>query len=242
MNSLPPFKLNLSDPLSVWRAESFWDKEVETLAWLRFFSSFQESSIDTLVDVGANIGIYSLYWLSLSDSSRTISCEPSPHNLHLLKQNLSLNEYQDRVVVVDKPIFSSLTEGRIHVPDNRPASSGAQFGAETEPHSLDRLKVTATTLDSIIPDASAEYILKIDIDGLDFEALKGGGQSLKSGSVKSVLIEASEEIQAQIQDFLVDFSFVEDDRFNNLQGHSDNRRKDKNQQERNRIYSLTSTF
>lgn len=242
MKSLPPFRLNLSDPLSLWRAESFWDKEVETLAWLKFFSSFQESSIETLIDVGANIGIYSLYWLSLSDSSRTISCEPAPHNLRLLKQNLSLNEYQDRVKVVDEPIFSSLTEGQIHFPDNLPASSGAQFSAESEPHSFDLVRATATTLDKIIPDASGEYILKIDIDGLDFEALKGGGQSLKSGSVKSVLIEASEQIQAQILDFLVEFSFVEDDRFNNLQGHSDNRRKDKNQQERNRIYSLTSTF
>ena len=242
MTSPPPFKLDMSDPLSVWRAESFWDKEVETLEWLRFFSSFQKTSIDTLVDVGANIGIYSLYWLSLRDTSKAISCEPLPDNVRLLKKNFDLNEYQNRVTVVEEPIYSSLTKGQIHVPDNRPASSGAQFSSTSDSQTRGMIKANATTLDMIVPNLCVGYILKIDIDGLDFEALKGGAKSLKSGSIKSVLIEASDQIQTQIEAFLVNFSFVADKRFNNLNGHSDNRRKRQNRQERNRIYSLTSTF
>ena len=35
-----PFKMSLSDPLSIWRAETFWSKEPETIEWLKFFGNF----------------------------------------------------------------------------------------------------------------------------------------------------------------------------------------------------------
>jgi len=242
MNIPPPFQLDLSDPLSQWRAETFWTKEVETLEWLKFFSTFQENSIETLVDVGANIGVYSLYWLSLRSTAKCISCEPFADNSHLLKLNLQLNGYGDRVKIIEQPIYSELSEGQLRILDIRPGSSGAQFDSTPESLTLESKKLKAVTLDSLILDCPVAYILKIDVDGLDFDILKGSVRSLKSGCVKSILIESSEEVQLQINDFLQGFSFVPDDRFNNLSGHSDIRRKEKNSYERNRVYSLTSAF
>ena len=107
---------------------------------------------------------------------------------------------------------------------------------------LESKKLQAVTLDSMLLDCPVAYILKIDVDGLDFDILKGSVQLLELGCVKSILIESSEEVQLQINNFLQGFSFVPDDRFNNLSGHSDTRRKEKNSYERNRVYSLTSTF
>lgn len=242
MTASPPFRLDVTDPLSAWRAETFWTKEIETLEWLRHFSNFHEDPIDTLVDVGANIGIYSLYWLSLRISSRAVACEPAPDNLALLRRNFQLNEYENRVSVVGEPVYSSLAQGQILVPDDRPGSSGAQFKSDRELSSVTVAKVRTTTLDEIITNSSGACVLKIDVDGLDFEVLKGGVRSLGSGSVKSVLIEATEKVQSEIQSFLLEFNFVGDERFNNLIGHSDERRKREKQEERNRIYSLTSTF
>lgn len=242
MNTPPPFQLDLSDPLSKWRAETFWTKEVETIEWLKFFSAFQENSIETLVDVGANISVYSLFWLSLRGTAKCISCEPFADSSHLLKLNLQLNGYEGRVKIIEQPIYSELSEGQLRIIDIRPGSSGAQFDSTLESLSLEPKKLKSVTLDSLILDYTVAYILKIDVDGLDFDILKGSVQSLKTGCVKSILIESSEEIQLQINDFLQCFSFVPDDRFNNLSGHSDTRRKEKNSYERNRVYSLTSTF
>ena len=237
-----PFQLDVSDPLSAWRANSFWSKEVETLQWLKFFANFREESLNTLIDVGANIGIYSLYWLSLSKSLRTISCEPFPENLRLLKLNLSLNEFENRAMIIDQPLYSSSSEGQLYAPDNRPGSSGSQFGPIHKESSSESARVQSTTLDKIYGDYAAGCILKVDVDGLDYEILKGGTQSLKSGKIESVLVEASEQVHSEISNFLNDFNFVGDERFNKLDGHSDIRRESQNMIERNRVYSLTSTF
>jgi FkbM family methyltransferase len=237
-----PFKLDLNDPLSVWRSESFWSKEVETIKWLDFFSECQDYEIGTLIDVGANIGIYSLYWLSLNDCLRTVSCEPFSENLRLLKSNVHLNGYEGRVKIVENPLYSELADGLLDVKDHRPGSSGSQFNSIGGRKSPDRIRVAATTLDKLILDYSEGYILKIDVDGLDFEILKGGVTALKSGCVRSILIEAPEEIQSEIADFLQDFTFFPDKRFNEVDGHSDSRRKSKNTQERNRVYTLNSTI
>jgi FkbM family methyltransferase len=237
-----PFQLDLKDPLSIWRAESFWTKEFETIEWLGYFSTFQNCSIETFVDVGANIGIYSLYWLSLRDSSKAISCEPSGENIGVLRKNFRLNGYVNRVQIVEDPLYSNLAEGQLHVPDHRPGSSGTQFSSTIESTLSEAGRVKATILDEVIPDSSRAYILKIDVDGLDFEILKGGEASLESGCVKSVLIEATDKVQLEVSEFLQDFKFLADERFNGLEGHSDVRRKNNNKQERNRVYSLTSTF
>ena len=50
------FKIYSENSLEDYRASSFFEKEPETVAWI---DDFSEGSI--YYDVGANIGIYSLY-------------------------------------------------------------------------------------------------------------------------------------------------------------------------------------
>jgi FkbM family methyltransferase len=241
MTSSLPFKLDLSDPLSVWRSEGFWTKEIETIKWLDHFSAYEEYAVGTLIDVGANIGIYSLYWLSLHNNLRTVSCEPFSENLRLLRSNVHLNRYGTRVNIIENPLYSKLAKGLLDVTDHRPGSSGSQFNSLGEKDSSGTKGVTTTTLDELILDHYETYILKIDVDGLDFEILKGGVKALESGCVRSILIEASEEVQVQIATYLQNFSFSPDERFNHIDGHSDERRKNNKRQERNRVYTLNSS-
>lgn len=49
-----------------------------------------------LVDVGANLGYFSLVWLAARSDNTCISIEASPCNLPLLKQNIEFNGFQDR--------------------------------------------------------------------------------------------------------------------------------------------------
>jgi len=70
-----PFRIDTTDELSLWRANTFFDKEPETIEWLKFFSN-KSNSTNLLVDVGANIGLYTLFWLSLNTNNRAIAIEP----------------------------------------------------------------------------------------------------------------------------------------------------------------------
>jgi len=51
----------------------------------------------TIVDIGANIGCFSL--LAARTASRVIACEPHPKNLDLLKKNIVLNNVQNVEIV-----------------------------------------------------------------------------------------------------------------------------------------------
>ena len=242
MSSSLPFLMDESDSLSQWRAETFWTKEVETLAWLEFFSEFEDASITNLVDVGSNVGVYSLYWLSMNPSSQVVACEPFEKNMKLLKSNLRLNSMLDRVELISSPLYSTSVSGSLVLNDLRPGSSGSQFrtihGVESGlGHSVD-----STTLDNILFGNIDRKILKIDVDGLDFEILQGAKASLLSGSICSVLIEAPEPIQFQISAFLEQYMYVPDLRFDAVESHSDLRRIAAGKSERNRVYTQSACF
>lgn len=232
-----PFRLDTSSQLSLWRAETFWTKEVETITWLNYFSDFDDISIDTLVDVGSNIGIYSLYWLSRKSKAKVIACEPFTENMNLLKTNLGLNSMADRATLVASPLYSESVLGTLLLDDLRPGSSGSQFTIEGEIESASKTDLTSTTVDEILLGSKDHKILKIDVDGLDFDILKGAQRSLESGTICSVLIEAADTAQLEISDFLSEFNFLPHQRFNQVASHSDGRRIAAGKVERNRVYS-----
>lgn len=230
----PPFLIDQQDELSIWRYESFYDKEPETIKWINFFATSKMPL--SFLDVGANIGMYSLYFLSLVKDKTVICVEPFQKNFELLNQNLSLNNYLDRAQVVKNPLSSGIKEGRATVSDMRPGGSGYKL-IEGEQGYQESINVQVLDIDSILYPFDQKYVLKIDTDGSDFEILQGGIKALQSGCIVSVLIEASQDVQNWIVDYLKTFNLIYDYRFNDLSNHSDGRRISSNKTERNRIYT-----
>ena len=61
------------------RADTLFTKEPETLEWIEKFSNINESK-NVLIDIGANIGIYSLF-NSVKFGNKSILFEPFPLNI-----------------------------------------------------------------------------------------------------------------------------------------------------------------
>src|SRR5437588_7740528 len=61
----------------------------------------------TIVDLGANIGLASLYFAERFRSARIIAVEPFAPNVELLRQNLSALCASGRCTIVEKAIWSS---------------------------------------------------------------------------------------------------------------------------------------
>ena len=76
------------------RVETFSTKEPETLEWL---DRLPEAC--TLWDVGANVGLYSVY-AAKKKKCRVVAFEPSVFNLELLARNMFLNNLQDQVSIL----------------------------------------------------------------------------------------------------------------------------------------------
>jgi len=232
-----PFKMSLSDPVSLWRAETFWFKEPETIEWLKFFGNIENSHSITLVDVGANIGVYTLYWCSLNRNLRAIAIEPFDENYKLLVSNLSMNDFTDQVKFFKQPLSSQKKYGIYVISDKRPGSSSFKFNSEDIQDLGNSKLIESSTLDILLNKVVGQKILKIDVDGNDFDILQGAEESLTDKDIVSVLIESPEVQQYEIENFLTRFDFKPDYRFNNLTNHSDFRRKVNDKLERNRIYT-----
>src|SRR5579875_3089434 len=65
---------------------------------------------DEVIDGGAHIGMFSLYCASRG-AATCYSFEPSEENLPILRANVGMNHYEDRVRVVDAAIWSHGSEG-----------------------------------------------------------------------------------------------------------------------------------
>jgi hypothetical protein len=50
-----------------------------------------------MVDVGANVGYFTLLWLGSNQNSTCLAFEPSPRNIKLLKSNLRRNSFKKDV-------------------------------------------------------------------------------------------------------------------------------------------------
>lgn len=119
---------------------------------------------DLFVDVGANIGVYSL-WATETDEIDVVAFEPSSVAHERLVENVELNDLTDRVQVHRKAVGAEprvvrLTTGQDAL--NRVLPDG---GSDTEP-------VEQTTLDKEL-DSEAPVLVKIDVEGGELDVLTG---------------------------------------------------------------------
>ncbi|MEO1511840.1 MAG: FkbM family methyltransferase [Planctomycetota bacterium] len=170
------------------RLETLLTKEPGTIAWIDAFSDD-----DAFWDVGANVGVYSLYAASRGVGA-VLAIEPLLENATLLSSNILLNGFESRIAVLNAGL--SNTSGRRHllVRDPTAGASGSTLGEPVtfrgkrfEPRK--RQAVLTTTLDALAHEHGAPAHLKIDVDGLEPEILDGGRKLLGDPALRSVLIE-----------------------------------------------------
>lgn len=174
-----------------FRARTFFVKEPETLEWI---STFSRSSF--FIDIGANIGIYSLY--AARQGVNVVSVEPDSLNFALLNLNIFNNSLSKSIrcfpiALHDNVGYSALSLKKLQwggalscFDDTRD-----QFGTEFQPEHIQG--VYGDTLDNFV-ESIGQYPshVKIDVDGNELYILKGGSKVLSSKHLKSMLIELDE--------------------------------------------------
>jgi FkbM family methyltransferase len=236
-----PFKFDQSSDLGRWRAETFWEKEPETIAWIESFNLKQLTNLD-FIDIGANLGIYSLFALTTGFFRRVIAVEPMPINFSQLKTNISLNHFEERSVLYSQPLYSRALLANFKFEDKRVGASGGQVIAVPSDVPDDKKTlVQCLTGDDIIESNYVDScVIKLDVDGLELEILKGFEKALAQEVVLSVLVEATTQNMNDIVKFMSTYSLILDSRFDSIENHSTKRRIVSGNTERNLIFSKKS--
>ena len=191
-------KMQFSVPNSLcyWRVKTFSDKEPETLEWI---DSINEGSV--LWDVGANIGLYSVY------AAKRRNCgvwafEPSVFNLELLARNIFLNHLTEQVCLIPLALSHGLGVSQLHMTSTEWGGALSTFGQDVGWDGNPIRQVFGfQTLGLSIEDAierlgipQPDY-MKIDVDGIEHLILKGGLRVLQS--IKGILIEVNDDFHDQ---------------------------------------------
>lgn len=121
-------------------------------------------SWDTVLDVGANIGIFSVRVAPLA--RRVLSFEPMPQNFKYLQRNV---ERFRHVVPVPKAVSGKPGMLDLYVSDN---TGGHSVIAESRVGEA-KIQVEAVTIQQIFAEHSIERcnLLKMDIEGAEYESL-----------------------------------------------------------------------
>ncbi|MEK9627560.1 MAG: FkbM family methyltransferase [Nitrospinota bacterium] len=179
--------------LPIYRAETFFTKEPETLEWI---DDFEENAV--FWDIGANIGIYSLY-AGLKKRIEVLAFEPAAPNFYLLNRNIEINQLENKItsfgiafndVTQLDHFFMSNTEigSALHSFSKATDWKGQSFSPKFKQGMI------GFTIDEFIKrfDPKFPTYIKIDVDGIEKQIVEGAVETLNDIRLKSILVELDE--------------------------------------------------
>ena len=199
-----------------WRVETFFIKEPETLEWI---DSFDDNSNIIFWDIGANIGIYSIYAALKFKNIEVVSFEPSTSNLRVLSRNISINKLENKIKINQFPLtnkenkYLMMKEGDF-IEGGALNSFGEGFNFEGNSFNVqNNYQVYGTTINYLLKNNILQIpdYIKIDVDGLEHLILEGGDKFLWNKKIKSISIEINENFVDQydaINKHMKQFNFI----------------------------------
>ena len=146
-----------------------------------FLSKFLKKGM-VFIDVGANVGLYSLFASRLvGKTGQVVAIEPSLREFNRLKQNLKMNKIKNlkalKLALTNRDAIKKLN---VAISPYEGHNSFGPFGYETTKidHTED---VVTKTLDKLVQKTKIKQIdaIKIDVKGAELSVLEGGLQTLK---------------------------------------------------------------
>jgi FkbM family methyltransferase len=139
---------------------------------------------DLFVDVGANIGSYTVL-ASAVCGARSISIEPDPDTMSSLRRNVEANGIGSRVRLVETAVGSQAGVIRFTVGHDTTNRVATDADGRTR-------EVIAQTLDEILQGWNP-VLIKMDVEGYEPKVVAGAAETLKNPSLLAVLTETADE-------------------------------------------------
>jgi FkbM family methyltransferase len=176
--------------LALWRARSLLTKEPETIEWI---DSFRPG--DVFWDVGANVGLYSLY-AAVVRSAEVLAFEPSASNYLLLNRNIEINRMFGQVRAYCLAFAHQTGLDFLNMQSTQFGGAMSSFaeariytGEEFMPSY--RQGMIGYAIDDFIERFGPPFPnhLKVDVDGIEDRIVAGARRTLADERLRSLSIE-----------------------------------------------------
>jgi len=155
-------------------------------------SGYEINDGDTVVDIGANIGVFAMYAATRALGVKVKSYEPFPKNAEYFRANLEASKL-DNVEFYQLAVAGSNGSRTLHVEDAWILHSLADKDSAEK-----GLDVECITLDKVFADVDRCDLLKLDCEGSEYE----------------ILYSASNETFGRISRIVCEFNNIDSERKN----------------------------
>ena len=203
---------------AAYRAVSLWTKEEGTMAWL----DGQLRPGDRFLDVGANVGIYTLAAAHrVGPQGRVYAVEPNKPNAVALMQNVAANGFQDRIDVIAIPLTDAREIAAFNYTSLKASESGSQFGSTVRDGQgqsfvpVVRELCLGVSVDELLDSAAIQPpdLVKIDVDGIEHRILVGMARLLTAARrPRSVQVELNVGEHEAIEGLMASYGYKLDHR------------------------------
>ncbi len=183
---------------------------------------FNTKQGDIVVDVGAHMGKYTIIASKrVGANGKVIAIEAHPGNYEMLNHNIKLNGLTN-VIPLNYAVYSKESKIKLYMPDEESGYTmhhSVMFNYLSSKYPLQGkdnekfIEVNANTLDNLLQKNGISQVnwIKIDVEGAEFEVLKGSANILSTSKDISLLIEihnpGDTNHYKQIIDFLKPYNF-----------------------------------
>ncbi len=126
------------------------------------------------LDIGANMGFYSLGASLVNEKLQVLAFEPNPFIRESLIQNIDLNDVEKNIEIIELALSNFKGEATFSVPAFTGSGGGSLKNLHPEEGAPSEFTVEVEKLDNLRKKLNGADLLKIDVEGAEFQLIKGG--------------------------------------------------------------------
>jgi FkbM family methyltransferase len=135
--------------------------------------SLVQEDNDVFFDLGANIGLFTLMAArAIGAKGAIFSFEPDSENAARLRRNIARNGFEN-ISVVEAGVWSSTGKRQFAASESTSPDRGVGTFIDTNSRATDDVSIQCTSLDDFIKSAPLPTAIKCDVEGAEFEVVKG---------------------------------------------------------------------